>query len=182
MNREPFSGYPWAVCMLKARGFTLIELLLYISILALLLAVAVPGFSSLLSANQLNSNSQKIQSLLSLARLSSVSHGHRVVMCSSDGANACTGHSNSGTVEWVKGALLFYDINEDRQLDISTETVLKIMAFEYGNTVKWNQGETLVYEPDGSVLGGSNGTFRFTSGAEEKTLVVSLTGRVRRTD
>lgn len=182
MNKERFSRCPWVVSMYTAQGFTLIELLISSSILALLLLFAVPGFSSLLSANKLNTDSQKIQSLLSLARLSSVSHGHRVVMCRWNGLDGCTGHSSSGTVEWEKGALLFYDLDEDRQLDSLSEEIFKVSAFEPENTVTWNRGETLVYEPDGSVLGGSNGTFRFNSDAGEKTLVVSLTGRVRRTD
>ena len=161
-------------------GFTLIELFIVLSVFSFLSMVAIPSFSAFLSSAQLNSDSQKLQSLLALARLNSVTEGNYTVVCRWDGANGCTGFSGSGSLPWVDGGLVFSDKNNNRQLDLSDDRVLRIVEFSAGNQIRWNRGELLVYESDGSVRGGSNGTFTITQGDEVRKLVVSLTGRVRR--
>ncbi len=161
-------------------GFTLFELLTTLSIFSVLSIIAIPSFSAFISTAQLNTDHQKLQSLLSLARMSAVSEGSFAVVCRWDGASGCTGFSALGTLPWATGGVVFSDSNNNRQLDLPDERVLRIVEFSSENQITWNRGELLVYESDGSVRGGSNGTFTITQGDEVRKLVVSLTGRVRR--
>ncbi|WP_415882681.1 GspH/FimT family pseudopilin [Neptuniibacter sp. QD34_54] len=162
-------------------GFSLIELLIAIAILTILLSVALPSFGQFFQRNQLISEQQKIHSLLSYTRMAAVTQVQNVVICRWDGESGCTGTSASNTLIWPEGALVFVDLDQDRELDEPDEKVLKIFPFSDANQISWNRGETLVYEADGSVRGGSNGTFTIENGGEVYELVISLTGRVRRT-
>ncbi len=162
------------------KGFTLFELLFTLSILTLLITVITPSFSSFFTQSQLTSDQHKLQSLLSLARMQAVTEGNYAVVCRWDGVSSCTGFDSTNTLVWEKGALVFSDKNNNRQLDPSSDTVLRIIEFSTQNQITWNRGELLVYESDGSALGGSNGTFSIIQGDQILTLVVSLTGRVRR--
>lgn len=162
-------------------GFSLIELLVSLSLLTFLVTVAIPGFGQFLQKSQLVSEQQKIQSVLSYTRMAAVTQVQNVVICRWDGESGCTGRSASNTLIWSEGALVFVDLDKDRELDEPEEKVLKIFPFSDSNQISWNRGETLVYEADGSVRGGSNGTFTIENGGEVYELVISLTGRVRRT-
>lgn len=161
-------------------GFSLFELLITLSVFSVFSIIAIPSFSAFVSTTQLSTDHQKLQSLLSLARMNAVSTGNFAVVCRWNGANGCTGFSASGTLPWAGGGLVFLDSNNNRQLDLPDDRVLRIVEFSAENQITWNRGELLVYESDGSVRGGSNGTFTITQGDEVRKLVVSLTGRVRR--
>lgn len=162
-------------------GFSLIELMLTLALLTFTLTVAVPSFSQFMQKNQIITEQQKVQSLLAFTRMAAVTQAEHVVICRWDGANGCTGRSQRSTQIWSDGALVFVDKNRDRALDVGDDNVLKIVHFSGANQITWNRGETLVYEADGSVYGGSNGTFVIDNGGDRYTLVVSMTGRVRRT-
>lgn len=182
MNRDMFLS-PWMErdALARVKGFTLFELLVSLSVISFLSLVAIPSFSAFFSSAQLAADHQKLQSLLSLARMTSVSEGNYVVICRRDSANGCTGFSGSSdTVQWPNGALVFSDKNNNRQFDSPDDLVLRVIEFSPSNQVTWNRNEILVYESDGSVRGGSNGTFTISQNSDELKLVVSLTGRVRR--
>ena len=182
MNRDMFQSPRMEIGVIVcAKGFTLFELILALGVFGLLSLVAIPSFSAFLSSAQLATDHQKLQSLLSLARMTSVSEGNYVVICRRDVVNGCTGFSGSSdTVRWPNGALVFSDKDNNRQLDPPDDLVLRVIEFSPSNKVTWNRNELLVYESDGSVRGGSNGTFTISQDNEELKLVVSLTGRVRR--
>lgn len=162
-------------------GFSLIELLLALGLLIILTTVAIPGLSSFLHKSELIAEQQKIQSLLAYTRMAAVTQGEHVVICRWDGQGGCTGKAKRSTQIWSMGALVFVDLDQDTELDLPEEKVLKIFNFSDTNQVSWNQGETLVYEGDGSVYGLSNGTFTISNSSDVYTLVISRTGRVRRT-
>ncbi|WP_286240302.1 GspH/FimT family pseudopilin [Neptuniibacter halophilus] len=159
-------------------GLTLIELLVTLSVAAILLLVGVPSYNRFITDYQLGTDQQKLRSLLSLARSGAVHSGVSAVVCRWDRNSGCSGYAQSGSYTW-QGALLFIDENGDKQLNSPEERVIRVQAFEAENRVSWNRGEVLVYQPDGSLSGGSNGTFALSRGEDVRTLVISLTGRVR---
>lgn len=181
MNKDMFQSPRMETGALACvKGFTLIELLSILSVFSFLSLVAIPSFSAFISSVQLATDHQKLQSLLSLARITSVSEGNYVLICRWDGVNGCTGLNNSSTtVQWSHGALAFSDKDNNRQLDAPDDQIMRIIEFSSSNKVTWNRNEILNYESDGSVRGGSNGTFTISQGSDELKLVISLTGRVR---
>ncbi len=61
-------------CLAHTRGLTLIELLLTVSLCAVLLGAGIPGFRNLIYKHQRDSSTQRLSSLLALARSTAVKH------------------------------------------------------------------------------------------------------------
>ena len=71
-------------------GFTLIELLVTLTIVAVLLAIAIPGFNETLKNNRITSQVNEFTSALYYARSEAITRGKRVTLCkSADGTAVC---------------------------------------------------------------------------------------------
>lgn len=80
-------------------GFTLIELIVAIAVLAVMVALAVPSFTSLINGNRLTANSNELVASLQLAKMESLRRNLRVAVCeSSDGASCTDGDEWS---QWI---------------------------------------------------------------------------------
>jgi len=72
----PFRGVNHA----QSRGFTLIELIVTVSILAIVAAVAIPGFQNLIQTNRVATQTNNFVSSIKLARSEAVKQGQSVTM------------------------------------------------------------------------------------------------------
>lgn len=78
-------------------GFTLIELIVTMVVLAILVTMAVPAFTSIINNNRLTSNANEMLTALQSARMEAVRRNQRVVVCrplttaviTTDAATAC---------------------------------------------------------------------------------------------
>ncbi len=73
----------------RARGFSLIELLAATAVLAILGAMAIPSFESLVNRNRLANASNEMLAFLGTARLEAVARYARVDLCRSDDGEHC---------------------------------------------------------------------------------------------
>jgi prepilin-type N-terminal cleavage/methylation domain-containing protein len=82
----------------RLQGFTLIELLITIAVAGILLAVAAPNFSNLISGNNARSSIERLTHIFAYARSEAVSRASDVEVCAStDGVNCV----NPGTdADW----------------------------------------------------------------------------------
>lgn len=103
--------------MKNTKGFTLIELMITISVAAILIAVAVPGFGSLLSNNRISSSVSAFNQTLNLARSEAVRRGTVVSVCRSNDQTTCT------NTPWDRGWLVWADPNNNRILDNAEVTI-----------------------------------------------------------
>ena len=62
-------------------GFTIIELMLTVTLLAVMVGIAVPGFATLMQNNNLTTSTNRFVSNLSLARNEALSKNTTVIMC-----------------------------------------------------------------------------------------------------
>lgn len=105
------------------RGFTLVELLVTVSILAILVSLAVPSFSSLIAQWQRDNVTRALATDLQQARSESIKSSRKVVVCPSTNASTST-PTCSGASEWKSGWLVFVDTNADSDFKTSDKDVL----------------------------------------------------------
>lgn len=67
--------------MIKNRGFTLIELMVTVSVLAILITVAVPGFADLIRNTQAKAMTNGIVAALQFARSEAIKRNQQVNVC-----------------------------------------------------------------------------------------------------
>jgi type IV fimbrial biogenesis protein FimT len=156
----------------------MIELLVSISIAAIMLTVAVPSFRDFLLNTRLATQINEMTLALTFAKSEAVKRNAVItVLKNADATTACSGTSSG----WSMGWTVFVDADSDRVID-ATEEILRVWPALERNTLCFNAGNWVEFQRTGST---SNiGTFRIcdSRGAiEARGLVISMTGRVRRT-
>lgn len=73
------------------QGFTLIELIVTIAVLAVLVTLAVPSFTSVINNNRLAANANELVASLQLARTEAVRRNTRVTVCRTTDGATCAG-------------------------------------------------------------------------------------------
>lgn len=89
------------------RGFSMAELLVAISIVAVLTAIAVPSFQTLMLGMRLTSYANELVATSMLARSKAISQNASVTMCQSSDGATCGGAST-----WETGYLLVCSSND----------------------------------------------------------------------
>lgn len=96
-------------------GFTLIELLIVVAIVAVLMAVAVPGMQSMSDKGKINAQVSKFRAALSQARSEAVAKRAQVVICASASGSSC-GNKN----KWKDNWLIYIDYNGNKALNLAS--------------------------------------------------------------
>lgn len=97
----------------QVAGFTLIELLVTISIMAILLAIALPSFQGSLRSNRVATTSNELLASLSLARSEGIKSTRGGGVCASANGSSCGTDWNQGWMVWTeKDGDGVYDNNE----------------------------------------------------------------------
>ena len=105
--------------MNRHSGFTLLELMVTVAVAALLLAIGVPTFQSMVRNNRIAAHTNDFMSSLNLARSEANKRGRRVVLCKSDKTDniaACTAANNcctTSTGNWEQGWIVFVDADNN---------------------------------------------------------------------
>ena len=91
------------------RGFTIIELMVTVAVIAILAAVAIPSFESIINGNRITSQANELVGVMQRARSEAIRFNQRVYICSSSNGTSCAASSR-----W-SGWLVFRDDNGDAQ-------------------------------------------------------------------
>ncbi|RPA63882.1 prepilin-type N-terminal cleavage/methylation domain-containing protein [Shewanella frigidimarina] len=147
-------------------GFTLIEVMVTVAIAAIVIVVAVPSLNSLYESVRAKNNTDKIHSILVLARNQAINYGTIVNICSLQTATSC----KSGT-DWSKGIRVFVEGN-----GVTTE--LKVIdSFDDKDKVK-GPSKAISFSSDGISTGGDFIYCPNGKADESKSISVSSSGRV----
>lgn len=168
----------------RSAGGTLLELLISISIVAVVLAVAIPSYDALIQQTRFATFSNNYLLHLHLARSEAAKRNDRVVICKSADASTCT---TSGS--WNQGWIVFHDANNNAQIDLGEE-ILRVneplpsnWSF-LGNTPVVNyvsySSTGIARSTSGSFQAGTLTLCRVSQGGgEARAVVISATGRPR---
>ena len=106
----------------NSKGFTLLELIIIIAILAITVAIAAPGLSTMIANNRISSNASDFASALQLAKAEAVARVNPVIVCKKNAAS--TGCIAGG--DWSQGWIVFSDDNGNDTVDAPGEAILLV--------------------------------------------------------
>lgn len=160
-----------------SKGFTLIELMLTISIASILLAVAVPGYQSIMRESRLTTQANELMTSLYYARSEAVKRSVRVTICKSADGSSCNGSN------WQDGWIVFSDAGTAGTVDAGDEG-LRVFPGLKGSTLTTgsNFANWISYLPNGRSQGSGNlpnGTFNLCNQASGRNINVNNAGRPR---
>lgn len=156
----------------KCLGFTLIELMVTVAIVAILLGIGIPSFTTMIQQNRLTAITNSLVTSLSYARNEAIKRGHQVTMI------------NNG--DWGAGWEICYDDDENESCSDANDLQLRVVeavpngySISTGNT---NYKDFATFRANG-LPGPSNvagDTFTICQGnscALSRTVTISATGR-----
>lgn len=159
----------------RFKGVTLLELLAVLSIVSVLVAMAVPGFQSLIESNRAKVVRQQMQGLLNEARSYALKRSEVVTICHLADDNRCAANFNFPLTMFVdndRGAILTDGSDVLRVLDMTLPDHLEM---------DWNRNGYIRYWPSGGT-GALTGSLRFCNRFEDRNdfrIVIARTGRTR---
>jgi len=102
--------------MKQENGLTLVELLITIAVIAVVIAIGVPGLNKYAERNRSTAQVNLVSGTLSLARSEAIKRGVNVVVCASnDTTNASP--TCSGNTAWENGWIVFADSDNNGSFD-----------------------------------------------------------------
>lgn len=159
-------------------GFTLIEAMICLLLVSLLLAVAVPAWSSVLARTHAASARAALLASLTQAINHAAVTGTEVVLCPSTTGDC------ADSWDWSSGWIAYADIDGDRRHEKRETLLHREAALDGGIRLLTSKGrKRLVFQPNGGNAG-SNVTFTLCAGRSThaaSTLVLSNNGRLRDT-
>lgn len=162
----------------QQRGYTLLELLFTLTVLLILSTLALPSFSSMLRRTQGETLMYSLISAAQLARSSAVMRSESVVFCASSNQLSCGN-------DWTKGAMVFADPNNNRQLDRNESLLSTLPATPKGSSLVMRAAlnkQYLRYMSNG-LLENTAGSFVYCPAnameRDARNLIFNRTGRLR---
>ncbi|MGI2104738.1 GspH/FimT family pseudopilin [Shewanella frigidimarina] len=158
-------------------GFTLVEMMVTVVVSGILITVAAPSMNSLYEGIRARSAISTIESSFTFARSQAVSYGGRVSVCP-------LSTSSCGT-DWTKGFSIFIDNGTTGTMDttggIADVILREVDAFNSNDFIKSDLAR-YSFNPDGMVINGNSGTFRYCAGAtnssSSEAISISASGRI----
>jgi type IV fimbrial biogenesis protein FimT len=163
----------------KNLGVTLIELIVAISIVAILVSIAIPNFSSAIRSTRLTTYANELVASLNLARSEAVKRGVQVSVRRKGSINQ----------NWDSGWDIFTDLDGDGVLD-TADTLLKTYpALTNGFTLRTGTAgyQTFTaYLPSGLSLNSSVDTFRLCASSGDivnsRAIAINALGQPKTSD
>lgn len=156
------------------RGFTLVELLIVLTVLAIVLAIAIPSFATSLESIRQRTQVNQLLADLNFARSRAITTRQPVSLCA--GATSC-----ENLAIWSDQILVFDDLEANGALD-EHDVTLRTTRVAASHTWKWRnfrQQRHMTYKPDGTTHS-LNGSFILChQGIAMRKVVINLTGRAR---
>ncbi len=128
-------------------GITLTELLIVIGIAGILMAIGIPSFKYVTTANRIASEVNGLLGDMQYARAEAIKEGQTVTVCVSSNGTSCT-----NTTAWNGGWIVFQDPNANAQVD-GGESVLRVQTpFAGSDTLTGATLQAVTFNREGFAL------------------------------
>lgn len=156
------------------RGFTLVELMIGIAVAAILVIVAVPGFTATINRNRLATAGNELLASLQLARMEAVRRGNTVVVCPSENPGAA--NATCGGADWRQW-ITFVDADNNRNR-AATEPLLRSSSAHSRVQMSNVDGlANIAFRPDGLAYAASGALLTTAVSACIETTMPEVNGR-----
>jgi type IV fimbrial biogenesis protein FimT len=154
------------------KGFTLMELMVTIAITGILIGIAIPSFTSIITSNRLTTSANELITALNFARSEAIKRGVIVYV-----------HQKSATAHyWEGGWDVLVDSNNSNSYD-AADTLLKTYAALPGGYALRTVSHTFTgYFPSGLGSSGANVVFSLCNDADtttSRTITINVVGRTQ---
>ena len=131
----------------SSSGFTLMELMVTIAIAGILLGVAIPSFTFIISSNRLTTCANELVTALNLARSEAIKRGQPVTIK----------RISDTSGDWRSGWTIFTDLDGDGTLDVAnSDTLLRTYAaLPPSFTLRGTYVNRITYQASGISANGS---------------------------
>lgn len=171
-------------------GFSLLELMITITVVAVLLAIAVPSFRDVIRRNQLSSASNELLAALSYARTEAITRGQLVSMCPSADGTACTVNGKAYEPGWLIYTYPPGAASVQKAYSAATDILLRSRGARPGVSIQEKSGSVITFGQQGQLRPntplafvtcartGSTGTGESTTAASGVGLGVNASGSI----
>lgn len=126
----------------RQRGFSLLELMVTTTVMAILLAIALPSFRDVIHRNQVSSASNELLASLAYARTEAITRGQLVSMCPSSSGTSCAG-SKAFESGWIVYTYPAGTASANTNYDAIKSTLLRTTTARAGVSVQ-SKGATVI--------------------------------------
>lgn len=137
--------------MKRMHGFTLVEAMVVIAIIAIMLTMAVPSFTTMVMNNRLSTQANSLVIAVNLARSEAIKRNANVVLCRSANGTSCAASGG-----WEQGWIIYVDADPTDGANVLTgagDVILREFSALTGtNTLRASANYTgsITYVPSGS--------------------------------
>jgi type IV fimbrial biogenesis protein FimT len=166
---------------MQQQGLTQVELIVGLAILAILLAIAIPGYGNFMNYNRLVAATNTLVSSLQLARSEAIKRRSRVTVCKSSAPMDATPTCDAGA-NWEQGWLVFVDGGTKGVLDIGDQILKVHGAVPEADITPSNFSAYASYLPSGTSQapnGLGNGTLHICLAGNKRSIIINSIGRIR---
>lgn len=165
-------------------GFTLLELMITIAIVGILVGVAIPSFTSIITSNRLTAYANELVTTLNLARNEAVKRGISVTVRKVDD-NSFT--NKSAGANWEDGWDIFTDADSDGNFETGDVLIRTYDPLKFSYTLRGNNFSNFIRFAS-SGQSNTNGSFVICDNSDgnnvpeantSKLIIVNSVGRGR---
>lgn len=169
----------------KAAGFTIIEIMIAVLVGSILMAVAIPSFTSIIRNNRLAAVTNTLVASINLARSEAVKRNGVVALCHSTNPDAASPVCSGTSGDWGTGWLVFASNDGSTSFSISNAnyTLIKVASVDALDvTIKSNSvaGTSIKYRFNGTLDSDNPAAFAVCMESDEATgrqIDVTIIGR-----
>ena len=165
------------------KGFGLIELIVTISIIAILLAIALPSFQGTLNSNRTTSQMNDLVAAFNLARNEAISRNRAVTVCAANTSSG-TPTNCAGSTGWNLGWMVYVDSVTGNGAPVAVPAANVLRTGSAASSIAITATAAFVrFSSRGEVMATGNRTFTLKPASnckpgQARRLTVMLIGRI----